>query len=186
MTAFPIKEKAAQLITQQNIYNSPHPTFTLTISVRFPLEITMIAPVTEIIIPATFIRCNLSLKKYAARRAINIGLFAIMSEARPALIILSPLKKKTLYENTPVIPRSITGMICPLFSMGSVPSAFQVSKRRKTEAIANRKKAAENGPTFFATSLPAIKVPPQKIAVSNNFTYTNIVEPLFIFSHLRN
>jgi len=66
--------------------------------------------------------------------------------------------------------------------MGSVPSAFQVSKRRKTEAIANRKKAAENGPTFFATTLPAIKVPPQKIAVSNNFTYTNIVEPLFIFS----
>ena len=62
-TTFPIKEKAVQLITQQNIYNSPHPTFTLIISARFPLEITMIAPVTEIIMPATFIRYNLSLKK---------------------------------------------------------------------------------------------------------------------------
>lgn len=82
----------------------------------------------------------------------------------------------------PVIPRRITGMICLLIGMGSVPSAFQVSKRRKTEAIANRKKAAENGPTSFATTLPAINVPPQKIAVNNNFTYTNIVEPLFIFS----
>ena len=83
-----------------------------------------------------------------------------MSDARPALIILSPLKKKTLYANMPVIPRKITGMICLLFSMGSLPSALQVSKRRKTEAIANRKKEAEKGPTSFATILPAIKVPP--------------------------
>jgi hypothetical protein len=34
--------------------------------------------------------------------------------------------------------------------------------------MANLKKAAENGPTSFATTLPAIKVPPQKIAVNIN------------------
>ncbi len=62
MIALPIKEKVTQLITQQKIKNSPHPTFPFKISVRFPLEITIIAPVTEIIIPAPFIRFNFSLK----------------------------------------------------------------------------------------------------------------------------
>ena len=121
-----------------------------------------------------------SLKKQAAQRAIHTGLFAMMSEARPALMMLSPLKKKTLYAQIPVIPRIIIGIICLLFRIRSFPSAFQVNKRRKTEAIANRKKAAENGPTSFVTILPAIKVPPQKIAVNNNFTYTHIGELLFI------
>ena len=41
---------------------------------------------------------------------------------------------------------------------------------RKLDAMANLKKAAENGPTSFATTLPAMKVPPQKIAVNNNLT----------------
>jgi len=129
----------------------------------------MIAPVTEMIIPATFTVFSFSLKIKAAKRAINTGLFAIISDARLALIILSPLKKNTLYANTPVIPRRIIGMTCPLFRSGSFPSVLQVSRRRKTEAIANLKNDPEKGPTSCATTLPAIKVPPQKIAVKNSF-----------------
>ena len=129
----------------------------------------MIAPITEMIIPTTFTVFSFSLKMKAAKRAINTGLFAIISEARPALMTLSPLKKNTLYANTPVIPRRIIGMICPFSRRGSPPSYLQVSRRRKTEAIANLKNDPEKGPTSCAITLPAIKVPPQKIAVSINF-----------------
>ena len=41
--------------------------------------------------------------------AINIGLLAIIIDALPALINLSPLKKKIFYVNTPVNPRRIKG-----------------------------------------------------------------------------
>jgi hypothetical protein len=34
----------------------------------------------------------------------------------------------------------------------------------------NLKNAAEKGPTSFATTLPAMKVPPQKMAVSISLT----------------
>jgi hypothetical protein len=40
---------------------------------------------------------------------------------------------------------------------------------RHTVAKRNRKKAAENGATEFASILPEIKVPPQKMAVISNF-----------------
>ena len=100
---------------------------------------------------------------------INIGLFAMMSDARPASISFSPLKKKTLYENMPVIPRRRRGMICPLFILGNLPSNFQVITSRKVEATMNLKKAAEKGPTFSAMIFPAINVPPQKNAVDNSF-----------------
>ncbi|MBA7661688.1 hypothetical protein ES703_69708 [subsurface metagenome] len=59
-------------------------------------------------------------------------------------------------------------MICALFMAGSFPSTRQVMNRRKTEAMANLKKEAAKGPTSFATTLPAIKVPPQKTAVRNS------------------
>jgi len=140
-----------------------------TISFRFPFEITIIAPATEIIIPKTFIRFNFSLKKYAEKIVINIGLLAIIIAERPALINFSPLKKKTLYENTPVIPRRKTGIICPFLGKEGFPSTFNVNNIRKTEAMTNLKNAAEKGPTSCATILPAIKVPPQKNAVNINF-----------------
>jgi len=73
-----------------------------------------------------------------------------------------------LYVNTPVSPRIITGTICLFFGKKSLPSILQISKNRKLDAMANLKKAAENGPTSFATALPAMKVPPQKIAVNIN------------------
>lgn len=59
-------------------------------------------------------------------------------------------------------------MICPFFKMGNLPSIFKVIKRRKIDAMANLKKEAAKGPTSFATTLPAIKVPPQKTAVRNS------------------
>jgi hypothetical protein len=102
--------------------------------------------------------------------AINIGLLAIIIDALPALINLSPLKKKTLYVNTPVNPRRITGTICLFFGNKSLPSILQIIKIRKLDAMANLKKEAENGPTSFATTLPAMKVPPQNIAVNINLT----------------
>src|SRR3989339_483742 len=112
MTDLPINEKATQLKTQQKIYNSPHPRLPLKISRGFPLDITTIAPVTEIATPASLNIFSLSLKKYDARRVIKTGLFAMIRAARPAPIILSPLKKKILYVKMPVIPRRITGIIC--------------------------------------------------------------------------
>jgi hypothetical protein len=150
---------------------SPKPTFPLKISMGLPLEITTIAPLTEMIIPANWIKFNFSLKRYDAKRAIKTGLLAIITEALPAWMILRPLKKKTLYENTPVIPRRIRGISCPFLTGGSRFSTLWVIKRRKIEAIANLRKAAEKGPTSFATTLPAMKVPPQKMAVTNSFIY---------------
>jgi len=93
--------------------------------------------------------------------------------ARPAPIILSPLKKKILYEKMPVIPRRITGIICFLLSAGKLPSIFHVKKTRQTEATANLKNDAEYGSTFCATILPAINVPPQIKAVRNSLIYTS-------------
>jgi hypothetical protein len=130
---------------------------------------TIIAPVTEMMIPATLIRVSLSLKKQDEKSVIKTGHVATISAARDASIILRPLKKKTLYVNMPDIPSRKTGMIWARFIFGSLPSTFHVSKTRKTEAIANLKKAAEKGSTSLATILPAINVPPQNIAVSNSF-----------------
>ena len=57
----------------------------------------------------------------------------------------------------------------------------EVNKMRKIEAMKNLKKAAENGPTSFATTLPAMNVPPQKMAVSMSLTYTIIIQT-FLYS----
>ena len=142
---------------------------------RFPLDITITAPVTEIRTPANLRSVSLSLKISQDRRVMNIGLLAMIMEARPASINLSPLKKKTLYANTPVSPRRITGKICFLRIAGKLPSIFQVIRIRKNDAVKNRRKEAENGPTFWARTLPAINVPPQKAAVKNSFIYIIIL-----------
>jgi hypothetical protein len=63
----------------------------------------------------------------------------------------------------------MTRAICEVFNGGSRPSIFKTSKSKRIEAKANHKKAAEKGSTFLATILPAMKVPPQNIAVNNNF-----------------
>jgi hypothetical protein len=42
-------------------------------------------------------------------------------------------------------------------------------RHRNTDAMANLRNAAEKGPTFWATTLPAINVPPQKTAISTSF-----------------
>jgi len=181
MIDLPINEKATQLKTQQKIYNSPHPRLPLKISRGFPLDITTIAPVTEIATPESLNVFNLSLKKYDARRVIKTGLFAMIRAARPAPIILSPLKKKTLYENMPVIPRRITGIICFFLSAGKLPSIFHVKKTRQTEATANLKNEAEYGSTFCATIFPAMNVPPQKKAVRSSLIYTSNVKSLICF-----
>jgi len=68
------------------------------------------------------------------------------------------------------MPKRKIGKICLFRITGSLPSSFQVNKMRKIEAMKNLKNAAENGPTSLATTLPAIKVPPQKMAVSMSLT----------------
>jgi hypothetical protein len=50
---------------------------------------------------------------------------------------------------------------------------------KKIDAIVNRRKAAVKGSTSLTTILPAIKVPPQNIAVSNNLNLTIIFHVLY-------
>jgi len=57
---------------------------------------------------------------------------------------------------------------------GNFPSTFHTNGNKNMDAMANRKKAAENGNTSLATILPAINVPPQKTAVSMSLRYINI------------
>jgi len=101
---------------------------------------------------------------------IKIGFIAITIEARLAVTVFRPEKKNTLYANTPVSPRSMTGNIWCFFSRGILPSIFIVMKTRKMDAMANLRKEALKGPTFCATTRAAIKVPPQKMAVSRSLT----------------
>ena len=65
----------------------------------------------------------------------------------------------------PLIPRSISRKKDGQLIAGNFPSICQVIPSRKSEAIANRRKAAEKGSISLATTRPAIKVPPQKMAV---------------------
>jgi len=83
-----------------------------------------------------------------------------------------------LYAKMPVIPSRITGIIWNFFNGGTLPSIFQVSKIRSIEAVANLKKAIEKAPTFWETNLPAMKAPPQNIAVNNSFAYIFIANLL--------
>lgn len=101
----------------------------------------------------------------------------MMMAARPASMSCKPLKNRALYENTPVNPRSTTGIILSLGTFGSRPSIRQVSGTRQADATRNLRNAAENGPTLSARIFPAIKVPPQKMAVRNNLIYTRIGRP---------
>jgi hypothetical protein len=54
------------------------------------------APVTEMMIPVILIRFSLSLKKKEESAVMKMGLVATIIDARPAAMVFSPVKKKTL------------------------------------------------------------------------------------------
>ncbi len=66
----------------------------------------------------------------------------------------------------PLKPSKNIIIILSGFNFGKQPSIFKVKKTRQTEAITNRKKAAEYGSILFAINFPATNVPPQKKAVN--------------------
>jgi len=68
------------------------------------------------------------------------------------------------------MPSRMMGMIYPRLIPGSLPSARQVSRSSRMEAIRKRVKAAEKGWMSLATTRPAMKVPPQKTAMSTSLT----------------
>jgi len=70
-----------------------------------------------------------------------------------------------LYENTPVAPSSSRGTTCPLFTDGREPLTRFVMISRKTEAMAKRTNERLRGLPVPAIALPAIKVPPHRMAV---------------------
>src|SRR3989339_2132423 len=110
---------------------------------RFPLDMTMRAPVTERQSPMIFRPFRRSLKKTTEQRLMKIGLQAMIKEARLALIWWIPEKKNRLYEKMPVNPRAMMIISLPKEIAGRRPSIFNVKKMRKNEAIKNLKKAAE-------------------------------------------
>jgi len=71
----------------------------------------------------------------------------------------------------PVNPRAISMGICLRLIRGKHPSILKVMYNKKNEAIKNLRNAAMEGSTDGASNFPAMKVPPQKRAVINNFRY---------------
>ncbi len=68
----------------------------------------------------------------------------------------------------PVNPKAIIMGSFLNDTIGNFPSIFNVKYNKTIEAIKNLKNAAEEGSTDWASNLPAMKVPPQKMAVINN------------------
>ncbi len=123
------------------------------------------APTRLSTIPNTLLKLNCSLKIREENRARNTGLFAMMMDALPAETVLSPARNRTLYAKTPVRPSRTAVSIWGPFSLGSPPSSEWQITRRKTEANTNRRNEPEKGPISGAMILPAMNVPPQKMAV---------------------
>ena len=57
---------------------------------------TTAAPAIEMKIPAALVKPSFSLNSSAEKRAMKAGFAAIMRDARPAVTVLRPEKKKTL------------------------------------------------------------------------------------------
>lgn len=72
----------------------------------------------------------------------------------------------------PLRPSKVRIPRCFQFQVTGVFSIRQTMIHRNMLATKKRKNAALNGPISRATNRPAMNVPPQKIAVRNNFIRT--------------
>ncbi len=147
------------------------PNAPLVIIERSPRVMAMSAPPRLSRIPVIFFAPRCSLNIIEENRARNTGLFAMMMEALPAVTLLSPARKRTLYAKTPVSPSITARTACLGLSLGREPSRRYMKAVRAIEAKRNRRNAPEKGPISGAMNLPATNVPPQNTAVSVSFRY---------------
>ena len=120
MAIFPSTEKIAQLMTHPNKINSPYPNFLLKDSSKLPLEMTIIAPTKDSIMPVNIYLVNFSLKINIESIVISKGFKEIMIDARLAEIYFNPRKKKTLKPTMPVNPREMINKNCKKLIRGSL------------------------------------------------------------------
>ena len=139
-----------------NKLNSPYPILLLNSSGKFPLEMTIIAPAKDNVIPVSLNVVNFSLNINIESRVIKEGFKEVIIDARPAVIYFNPEKKKKPKPTIPVNPRQMINKICEKLTRGNLPYFLITNMIRNTEAAKKRKKAEVKGGRFADIILPAI------------------------------
>ena len=158
-------------MTHMSKINSPYPIFLLKNSSRFPLEITMTAPIKDKMIPANLYFVNFSLKTIIENKVIKEGFKETIIAARLAATCFNPMKKKKLKPATPVNPRHIINKNCEKLIRGNLPYFLTTNIIRNKVAAEKRKKDEVKGERFAAIIFPEIKLLPQNKDINNNLIY---------------
>lgn len=156
MIIFPRTEKIAQQVMDPSKLNSPYPIFSLKISRKFPLEMTMMAPIKDKKMPVNLNMVIFSLNINIESIVIKEGFKEEIIDARLAVIYFNPEKKKKPKPTIPVNPRQMINKICEKLTRGNLPYFLITNMIRNTEAAKKRKKAEVKGDRFADIILPVI------------------------------